>query len=159
MFINLIGCTSGDLKGQTPNHKGTCSSFLFGFLWTIGLRPRYQVLLVQVLSTNCLSIHLFSSYIHSQVSLSVIAFVTKPLNFQPPQKVMQQFFLGYSGPYFGPTNTNHIKNYQKITFGALFRITPPKCTTVYYSAVQWIEVKALELFTPDGSNMTHNDPG
>ena len=69
---------------------------------------------------------------------------------------MQQFFWGYSGPYFGPTNTNHTKNYQKITFGALFRIPPPK---MHYSAVQWIEVQALELFTPDGSNMTHNDPG
>ena len=67
------------------------------------------------------------------IYLSVIAFVTKPLNFQPPQKVMQQFFLGYSGPYFGPTNTNHTKNYQKITFGALFRIPPQnalQCTTV-----------------------------
>ena len=51
----------------------------------------------------------------------------------PPQKVMQQFFLGYSGPYFGPTNTNHTKNYQKITFWALFRIPPQnalQCTTV-----------------------------
>ena len=65
----------------------------------------------------------------AQLGLSVIAFVTKPLNFQPPQKVMQQF---YSGPYFGPTNTNHTKNYQKITFGALFRI-PPK---MHYSALQ-----------------------
>ena len=67
------------------------------------------------------------------ICLSVIAFVTKPLNFQPPKKVMQQFFLGYSGPYFGPTNTNHTKNYQKITFGALFRIPPQnalQCTTV-----------------------------
>ena len=67
------------------------------------------------------------------LGLSVIAFVTKPLNFQPPQKVMQQFVLGYSGPHFGPTNTNHTKNYQKITFGALFRIPPQnalQCTTV-----------------------------
>ena len=40
--------------------------------------------------------------------------------FPTPPKVMQQFFLGYSGPYFGPTNTNHTKNHQKITFGALF---------------------------------------
>jgi len=72
---------------------------------------------------------------------------------------MQQFFLGCTGPHFGPTNTNHAKNYQKITFWALFRIPPPKCTTVHYSAVQWIEVQALELFTPNGSNMTNNDPG
>ena len=67
------------------------------------------------------------------ICLSVIAFVTKPLNFQPPQKVMQQFFLGYSGPHIGPTNTNHTKNYQKITFWALFRIPPQnalQCTTV-----------------------------
>ena len=28
-----------------------------------------------------------------------------------------------------------------------------------YSAVQCIQVQTLELFTPDGSNMTHNDPG
>ena len=72
---------------------------------------------------------------------------------------MQQFVLGYSGPYFGQTNTNHTKNYQKITFGTLFRIPPPKSTKVHYSAVQCIEVQTLELFTPDGSNMTHNDPG
>ena len=46
---------------------------------------------------------------------------------------MQQFFLGCTGPHFGPTNTNHAKNYQKITFGALFRIPPQnalQCTTV-----------------------------
>ena len=67
------------------------------------------------------------------ICLSVIAFVTKPLNFQPPQKVMQQFVLGYSGPHIGPTNTNHTKNYQKITFWALFRIplqNALQCTTV-----------------------------
>ena len=71
--------------------------------------------------------------VHEWIRLSVIAFVTKPLNFQPPQKVMQQFFLGYAGPYFGLTNTNHTKNYQKITFGALFRIPPQnaiRCITV-----------------------------
>ena len=67
-----------------------------------------------------------------EIRLIVIAFVTKPLNFQPPKKFMQQFFLGYSGPYFGPTDTNHTKNNQKITFGALFRI-PPK---MHYSALQ-----------------------
>ena len=46
---------------------------------------------------------------------------------------MQQFFLGCTGPHFGPTNSNHAKNYQKITFGALFRIPPQnalQCTTV-----------------------------
>ena len=46
---------------------------------------------------------------------------------------MQQFFWGYSGPHIGPTNTNHTKNYQKITFWALFRIPPQnalQCTTV-----------------------------
>ena len=46
---------------------------------------------------------------------------------------MQQFFLGCTGPHFGPTNTNHAKNYQKITFWALFRIPPQnalQCTTV-----------------------------
>ena len=66
---------------------------------------------------------------------------------------MQQFFLGCTGPHFGPTNTNHAKNYQKITFGALFRIPPQnalQCTTVHYSAVQCIEVQTLELFTPGG---------
>ena len=74
--------------------------------------------------------------------------------FPTPQKSYATICLGYSGPYFGPTNTNHTKNYQKITFGALFRIPPQnaqQCTTV--------QVQALELFTPDGSNMTHNDPG
>ena len=77
------------------------------------------------------------------IRLSVIAFVTKPLNFQPPKKLCNNF-LGYSGPYFGPTNTNHTKNYQKITFGALFRI-PPKmhysalqCSAMYWSANAWI---------------------
>ena len=34
---------------------------------------------------------------------------------------MQQFFLGCTGPHFGPTNTTHAKNYQKTTFGVLFR--------------------------------------
>ena len=46
---------------------------------------------------------------------------------------MQQFFLVCTGPHFGPTNTNHAKNYQKITFGALFRIPPQnalQCTAV-----------------------------
>ena len=67
------------------------------------------------------------------LGLSVIAFVSKPLFFQPPKKVMQRFFLGCTGPYYGPTNTNHTKKYQKTTFGALFR--PPfqnalQCTTV-----------------------------
>ena len=45
---------------------------------------------------------------------------------------MQQF-LGCTGPHFGPTNTNHAKNYQKNTFWALFRIPPQnalQCTTV-----------------------------
>merc|ERR1711974_391766 len=67
------------------------------------------------------------------IRLSVIAFVSKPLYFQPPQKVMQRFFLGCTGPHFGPTNTNHTKNYQKITFGVLFSLPPQnalQCTTV-----------------------------
>ena len=67
------------------------------------------------------------------IYLSVIAFVSKPLFFQPPKKVMQRFFLGCTGPYYGPTNTNHTKNYQKTTFGALFRPPPQialQCTTV-----------------------------
>ena len=51
------------------------------------------------------------------ICLSVIAFVSKPLYFQPPQKFMQRFFLGCTGPHFCPTNTNHSKNYQENTFG------------------------------------------
>ena len=70
---------------------------------------------------NCSKSHVTNKLF---ICLSVIAFVTKPLTFQPPPKVMQQFFLGYTGPHFGPTNTNHTKNYQKITFGALFRKPP-----------------------------------
>ena len=69
----------------------------------------------------------------SSVCLSVIAFVSKPLYFQPPKKVMQPFFLGCTGPHFGPTSTNHTKNYQKITFGVLFSLPPQnalQCTTV-----------------------------
>ena len=53
--------------------------------------------------------------------------------FPTPQKVMQRFFLGCTGPHFGPTNTNHTKNYQKITFGVLFSLPPQnalQCTTV-----------------------------
>ena len=35
---------------------------------------------------------------------------------------MQRFFLGYRGPYIGPTNTNHAKkNLKKIDFGHFFR--------------------------------------
>ena len=59
--------------------------------------------------------------------------------FPTPPKSYATFFLGYSGPYFGPTNTNHTKNYQNITFGALFRLPPQnalQCTTVHYSALQ-----------------------
>ena len=53
--------------------------------------------------------------------------------FPTPPKSYATIFLGYSGPYFGPTNTNHTKKYQKIIFGALFRIPPQnalQCTTV-----------------------------
>ena len=28
-------------------------------------------------------------------------------------KVMQRFFLGYRGPYIGPTDTNHTKNFKQ----------------------------------------------
>ena len=52
--------------------------------------------------------------------------------FPIPQKSYATFFLG------------HFLGY------------PPK---MHYNAVQCIEVQTLELFTPDGSNMTHNDPG
>ena len=55
------------------------------------------------------------------------------LFFQPPQKVMQQFFLGCRGLYFGPTNTIYAKIYQKFTFGVLFSLPPQnalQCTTV-----------------------------
>ena len=45
--------------------------------------------------------------------------------FPTPQKSYATIFLGYSGPYFGPTNTNHTKKYQKITFGVLF--IGPRC--------------------------------
>ena len=65
---------------------------------------------------------------------------------------MQQFVLGCTGPHFGPTNTDHATNRQKITIGH-FLGYPPK---MHYSAVQCIVVKR-KLFTPDGSNMTHND--
>ena len=51
---------------------------------------------------------------------------------------MQRFFLGCTGPYFGPTNTNHAKNYQKTTFGVLFSLPPQnalQCTTVQCSYI------------------------
>ena len=59
-------------------------------------------------------------------------FGKKGLFFQPPQKVMQQFFLGCRGLYFSPTNTIHAKNYQKTTSGVLFSL-PPK---MHYRASQ-----------------------
>ena len=48
---------------------------------------------------------------------------------------------------------------QKITNKSLLGHFLGYPLKMHYSAVQWIEVQALELFTPDGSNMTHNDPG
>ena len=51
----------------------------------------------------------------------------------PLQKDVQQVFLGCTGPHFGPTNTNHTKNYQKITLGVLFSLPPQnalQCTKV-----------------------------
>ena len=51
----------------------------------------------------------------------------------PPKKSCNNF-LGCTGPLFGPTNTNHAKNYQKITFGVLFRIPPQnalQCSAMY----------------------------
>ena len=80
------------------------------------------------------------------------------LSFQPPKKVVQQFFWGAQDLIW----VQLILIMQKITKKSLFGHFlgyPPKCTTVHYSAVQCIEVQTLELFTPDGSNMTHNDPG
>ena len=71
---------------------------------------------------------------------------------------MQQFFWGAQDLIL----VQIILIMQKITKKSLlghFLGYPPKCTTVHYSAVQCIEVQTLELFTPDGSNMTHNDPG
>ena len=68
---------------------------------------------------------------------------------------MQQFFWGAQDLIL----VQLILIMQKITKKSLFGHFlgyPPK---MHYSAVQWIEVQALELFTPDGSNMTHNDPG
>ena len=71
---------------------------------------------------------------------------------------MQQFFWVAQDLILVQLILIMLKNTKKSLFGH-FLGYPPKCTTVHYSAVQWIEVKALELFTPDGSNMTHNDPG
>ena len=44
------------------------------------------------------------------VRLSIIAFVSKPVHFQPLQKSYATIFLGCTGSYFGPTNTNRTKN-------------------------------------------------
>ena len=44
------------------------------------------------------------------------------------------FFFSSGAPYFGPTNTNHTKNDQKNTVGALLRKTAQnalQCTTVH----------------------------
>ena len=72
------------------------------------------------------------------VRLSVIAFASKPLYFQPCPKVMQRFFWGCTGPHFGPTNTNHTKNYQK-TLSGHFLGDPPQnalqCTTLQYNVL------------------------
>ena len=56
----------------------------------------------------------------------------KGLFFQPPQKVMQQFFWGAEDFIL----VQIILFMQKNTFGALFRPPPPKCTIVHNSAVQ-----------------------
>ena len=60
--------------------------------------------------------------------------------FPTPQKSYATIFLGCTGPFYGPNNTNHTKNYQKVTFGALFGPPPQNCTTVHHSAVQCIVV-------------------
>ena len=80
---------------------------------------------------------------------------------------MPQFFWGYSGPYFGPTNTNHTKNYQKITFGALFRIPPQnalQCSAMYWSAnagiihSRWVKYSQVPRLTWKSVGWT-NPPG
>ena len=62
------------------------------------------------------------------LSLSVIAFVTKPLNFQPPKKLCNNLFGGTQYP-FGPNNTNQTKNYQY----SVATITAERC--IY--CMQW----------------------
>ena len=78
----------------------------------------------------------------------------------PPPKVMQQFFLGCTGPHFGPTNTNHAKNYQKITFGALFRIPPQnalQCTTVQCNGLKCKRLNYSLQMGQIGPIMTQDD--
>ena len=54
--------------------------------------------------------------------------------FATTPKSYATIFLGFTGLHFGPTNTNHTKNYQKITFGVLFSLPPQNAlqgTTVH----------------------------
>ena len=50
---------------------------------------------------------------------------------------MQHFFRDAENLFFGPTNTNHAKNYQRNTHGGLFR-KPPQ--NALYHTVQMVLV-------------------
>ena len=77
------------------------------------------------------------------ICLGVQSFELFGLHFQeiissPPtkKKTYATIFWGCTGPYFGPTNTNHAKNYKKKHFWGYFLAYPQKCTTAHHSAVQ-----------------------
>ena len=72
----------------------TLCLYVFTNIWTM-FTSRSEITR-KVFSTifQTLCFHQYLITIFNQLGLSVVAFVTKPLNFQPPQKVMQQFFFG-----------------------------------------------------------------
>ena len=69
------------------------------------------------------------------------------------------YFFQCRVPSYGPFDTLNTKVLEKNNQRGSFYDTHPKYTTVHYSALQCTVVLTIELFTQDGSNMTHNDPG
>ena len=66
--------------------------------------------------------------------------------FPTSHKVMQQFVLGYTVPFFGPTNTNQTKTFSVVL--------PPSPLNVVYTAysdiilgLQWLNVSSARINT------------
>ena len=117
-YINLIfsddKCPLFTCLGGGVAERGQCHLFLLFFLERASLRV--------IMS---LDLHVYSN-------LNFFGYISSP----PLKRYATIFFGGVGDPFFGPTNTNHTKNYQKKnTFGVLFSLplqNALQCTTVKY---------------------------
>ena len=110
------------------------------------------------------SLIIFSGHLHIENCHGYIWLTDKLFRiiglFSNPPKKLCSIFLGCTGLHFGPTDTNHAKNYRKITLGALFRIPPQnalQCTTVQCNV---LKCKRLNYSLQMGQIwpiMTHDD--